>query len=204
VVLPHLVRAVALHRPLKVLDLGAGTGYLTRHLVAHTPPSKVAWTLLDSNPDLLAIALASMPSDLRISSFEFDLSTPANDRPAIEADFAFAAFTFLEFEITEAVARNCASLLRPEGTLLIYLPDTFADIRAAGARAIDSYIDGSCVITKTDHFTGASDPFHATRSEVLISTFLQAGLQLASLDLLPRTDRPEKIHCLTFTKTSTV
>lgn len=115
------------------------------------------------------------------------------------AEAAFAVFTFLEFPITPTLARNCAELLSPGGILLVYLPDALADVLALGDQgALGGYRDGACVIEKPDHFTGALDAFHATRTELLLSVFLRAPFRLVGLDVLARSDRRESIYCCRF------
>lgn len=198
VVLPHLVTSLAAAGPRTVIDLGSGTGYITRSLTAEPWAASVDWILLDSNPELLDIATASIDPDHTVIDCRYDLTGPPCPSPC-EAEAAFAVFTFLEFPITQTLARNCADLLLPGGVLLVYLPDILADVLAVADRgALSDLLDGTCVIEKPDHFTGALDAFHATRTELLLSVFLGAHFRLLGLDVLARNDRRESIFCFRF------
>ncbi|MBI3403648.1 MAG: glycosyltransferase [Acidobacteria bacterium] len=59
-------------RPLRILDLGAGTGANARYLIARLPTSEQDWLLVDHDPSLLARASVRVPSakthaaDLRV------------------------------------------------------------------------------------------------------------------------------------------
>ncbi|HEY5710126.1 MAG TPA: hypothetical protein VIS51_12130 [Solirubrobacterales bacterium] len=196
VILPHLAASLATAAPQTVVDLGSGTGYITRTLSAQPWADSVGWVLLDSNPDLLDIALASFDTSIDVTGCLYDLTGPEK-APAVRAEAAFAVFTFLEFPATPILARNCAGLLSPGGTLLVYLPDTLADVLALGdPAALSDLRAGACVVEKRDHFTGALDAFNATRIELLLSLFLRVELRLLGLDILERTDRRESLFCL--------
>lgn len=200
VVLPHLLASIQAARASRVIDLGSGTGYLTRKLAEQARTAQIYWVLLDSNPGLLDLAAKSTRPNSHTSALQFDLTESHSAFPSPSADFAFAAFTFLEFPLTSVVAHNCAGLLCSKGKLLVYLPDTLVDVTQAGKDALSDYVSGDCMIAKLDHFTGAKDPFFATRIEHLLNVFLTASFRLTALDILPRTDRAENIYCCCFEK----
>jgi len=198
VVLPHLLASIQAARASRVIDMGSGTGYLTRKLAEQA--RTIHWVLLDSNPGLLELAAKSIRPNAHTSALHFDLTESHSTFPSPPADFAFAVFTFLEFPLASVVVQNCGGLLCSKGKLLVYLPDTLVDVTLAGNDALSDYVSGDCVITKLDHFTGARDPFFATRIERLLNVFLSAPFRLTALDVLPRTDRAENIYCCCFEK----
>ncbi len=197
VVIPHLASALRCSRPAAVLDLGSGSGYITRHLAGAPWAAGTHWTLVDVDEALLDYALASMMSGWSVTAVRYDL-TGALPPAELQGDVAFAVFTLLEFRANPQLARNCTALLRPEGELLIYLPDVLADIHAASTdeTTLASFLAGHCMLEKVDHFTGTPEAFHATRIEHLLNILLDAGLHLTALEVIPRTDRVEDIYCL--------
>ncbi|KXK60207.1 methyltransferase [Micromonospora rosaria] len=85
---PPLAEALAAGRAPRVLDLGAGTGLLSR-LVAATVP-EVRLTLLDAAPAMLAVAgdhlaAAGVPHRRVVADLTDPLPAPEPDRPADDA-----------------------------------------------------------------------------------------------------------------------
>ncbi|HYM45214.1 MAG TPA: class I SAM-dependent methyltransferase [Solirubrobacteraceae bacterium] len=64
VVIPHLADVLCSLRARSVLDLGSGTGYITRVLAQAPWATGISWTLVDIDEQLLRYALASMSSSL--------------------------------------------------------------------------------------------------------------------------------------------
>ena len=205
IVLPHLARILKDSGLRQVLDIGSGTGYLTRRLSAEPWASEIRWTLVDVRPELLDFAMASVPSGIEAARLEFDLVDTQADVPTErKGDFGFLAFTALEMPFSAAVARNLLNLLVPGGELTIYLPDALADVMTAVTLAKDpeplaEYVAGHTSLEKTDHFTRTPYAFHANRLEFVIHLMLAAGFSLEALDMPVRPERPsERIFCLRF------
>jgi len=102
--------------PLRVLDLGAGTGNNQRHL-APLLEMQCDWTLVDSDPRLLerAVAEAALKADDRITVRTFDLSASAIGPLLEDVDLVTASALFdlvsaewLERFLDAVAARGCA------------------------------------------------------------------------------------------------
>jgi len=112
----------------RVLEVGCGTGLLTRHLLARLPASA---TLLasDLSPGMIAAASAAL-ADPRLSFAVMDAEAPetAGSFDLIASSLAAQWFTDLP-----ATLAGLVDLLRPGGTLLLATlgADTFAEWRAA-------------------------------------------------------------------------
>ena len=88
-------------RPLRVVDLGCGTGATHRALAGRLPGAR--WTLVDSDPDLLALA-AETGAEIR----RLDLARDAEDAVA-EADLVTASALF-DLASGDWIARLAAAL----------------------------------------------------------------------------------------------
>ncbi len=203
VVVPHLAGVLCSSRARSVLDLGSGTGYVTRTLARAPWAAGISWTLVDIDESLLRFALTSMSSSWAVATLVHDLAGAAPPSE-IHGDVAFAVFTTLELQITPQLAKNLRAMLNPAGTLLLYLPDVLADVHATPApkETLAAFLTGHAVLEKLDHFTNAHESFHATRLEQLLSVLLAGGLTLTRLEILPRSDREENIYCLAFQNAS--
>jgi ubiquinone/menaquinone biosynthesis C-methylase UbiE len=103
-----------------VLEIGCGTGALTRHLVRKAAQVQA----IDVSADMLAAAknaFADLDSSDRVTFHRIDmLNLPGQFEPG-SFDFIVSSLAFSELRTLgqEYVFRQCHSLLKPEGTLLI-------------------------------------------------------------------------------------
>jgi len=202
-VIPHLRELLRRSGARSVIDIGCGSGYIARE-VARGLEQSVAWRLIDVDQDTLAYAVRSMSDEHDVQELLIDLTCPAVEG-AMQAPFAFAAFTLLEFPMTQTVATNLAAFVDPGGILALYMPDVLADVERAELTTpglLRRYQRGHCELPKLDKFTQRDYAFHANRLEFIIRDLGAAGLHLVGLDRLPRQsagdDADGSIFCLRF------
>ncbi|MEX0786291.1 MAG: methyltransferase domain-containing protein [Dehalococcoidia bacterium] len=111
-----LLRLIRVRDGLRVIDLGCGTGELTRRLADALPDSDVLG--VDSSPDMLAQAAKLARPGLRFEQREIE---------AVEGEydlvFSHAALQWVEDH--RALVPKLLSLLRPGGQLAVQVPSNF-------------------------------------------------------------------------------
>jgi trans-aconitate methyltransferase len=198
---------IRLTRPAIVCDIGCGSGYLTRTLAEQPENNDIEWALLDSNICALAYAYESISSAHAVRSIRLDLTATPDDAPTIRADYAFAAFTLLEFQFSLTVASNISACLRPGGLVSIFLPDPIWELTRCdkGSAAIEEYAEGHVLLSKTSSFTRRPYPFHVNRVELALQLFTAVGLSLSGIAIYRRPDRAaiDRILILDLTRAQT-
>jgi malonyl-CoA O-methyltransferase len=129
--------------PAHVLELGCGTGYVTRKLRARYPDAHL--TAVDIAPAMCREAAAQMPrTPLLARLFKSApitewLCADAEQLPLADesVDLVVSSLT-LQWCDPEAVARECIRVLRPEGLVMFttFGPDTLKELRIA-FKAVD-------------------------------------------------------------------
>jgi trans-aconitate 2-methyltransferase len=112
-----LLRRVFLEAPETIVDLGCGTGNVTRLLAARWPRARVIG--VDSSPAMLAEAKATS-ADIRW--LEADISAWMPDEP-VDLIFSNAALHWLDDHAT--LLPRLVGLLWPEGVLAVQMPRNF-------------------------------------------------------------------------------
>jgi SAM-dependent methyltransferase len=200
-VVPTLVGIIGRSRPNSVVDIGCGTGYITREVAAQVGPLKPDWRLLDHAPDMLEFAEEMAIPSGRVQYFLHDLTTsPLGQVPV--SDLGFLAYTLLDFPLNDEMTHNIAALIAPIGRLIVFLPDVLEDVveRAKEEPGImDQYIEGHCSLAKKDKFTARNVLFEANRVEYVISMFLETGMFLTKVDRYESSKRKTH-HALEFKK----
>ncbi|HTR17260.1 MAG TPA: dethiobiotin synthase [Acetobacteraceae bacterium] len=112
--------ALDLPRPLRVLEIGCGTGFLTRALRRHLPEATIIAT--DLAPAMVAACRAAARNATgEVAEETGDLHVLAMDgeRPAVAPGFGLicASLAFQWFEDLPAALRRLAALLAPGGVL---------------------------------------------------------------------------------------
>jgi trans-aconitate 2-methyltransferase len=108
-----LVALVKIRERLKVIDLGCGTGELTRRLADKLPSSEVVG--LDASPEMLARAREHARDRLR-----FEQGFIENAEGEWDLVFSHAAIQWVDNH--PSLVPRLLSLLRPEGQLIVQLP----------------------------------------------------------------------------------
>ena len=108
--------------------------------------------------------------------------------PQVEPfDLAVISNTLLEFETTLEFTKRLANVIQKDGSVLVFLPDVLEDVvrdYVNGSRlALTEFIKGVRKVEKKDKFTLVETNFYAHRLINLASTFLQAGFNLAQVEI---------------------
>lgn len=114
----ELLARVPLEAPARVLDLGCGTGDLTRAIAERYPKAHV--TGLDSSGDMLAKA---RQTESAIEWIEADLSAW---QPRDPVDLVYANAVLHWVPDHPAAFAHLAALLQPAGALAVQMPQNFA------------------------------------------------------------------------------
>ncbi|GAB3257517.1 class I SAM-dependent methyltransferase [Nocardioides dilutus] len=97
----------------RVLDVGCGTGVLTRAVAARVGESGQAWGI-DPNPGMLAVA-TNVGGGVRVRAGRAE----ALPFPDASFDRVVSQFALMFFEDAGAAAREMARVLRPDGVLAV-------------------------------------------------------------------------------------
>lgn len=197
-VIPAIVEFARKSNPSSIIDIGCGSGYIAREVAARGAPTGIDWRLLDYADEMLSFARTHFAGAAETAFFLHDLRREPRDLP--KSLLGFVAYTFLDFPLNDAIARNIASLIAVGGSLLIFMPDVLEDVIEAAAQdpaLLDDYRAGHCSLVKTDKFTAKNVLFEANRVEDVIGRFLRTGLSL--MDLKTYRSKKGKFHyMLTF------
>jgi SAM-dependent methyltransferase len=178
--IPNLIRVIDALKPDRILDIGAGTGYIPR-LVDNGLSYRAVWTLIDINSSRLEVSRKLQSDRMFSKNVVADIAKHNFDE---QFDCALVTFTMLEIFDVHILINRFPSIVRNEGTLLISLPDTWRDVLEHGCHqpeAIKEYLIGSTSLPKIDKFTNDLYPFKAVRIEHLISRVLASGFELTEL-----------------------
>lgn len=181
-VMPVLAALIAEKRPAKILDVGAGTGYVARCVDAMLN-YRARWTLIDQNLERLRLAETLCPERMEVEC----LAANVFDWPWEVGTFdaVLVTFTLLEIEDVDRLCRLIAEHMENAGTLLITMPDAWADVldyAAEDPEIMRKYVQGSVDIPKLDKFTAQIYPFRTTRIEKLICHVLETGYVMTKLE----------------------
>ncbi len=111
-----LIKLVQVREGLRVVDLGCGTGELTRRLADALPGSDVVG--IDSSPEMLARA-----AELARSGLRFERRTIEAVEGEWDLVFSNAAIQWLDDH--PSLVPRLLSLLRPSGRLVVQVPSNF-------------------------------------------------------------------------------
>ncbi|HEU5369188.1 MAG TPA: methyltransferase domain-containing protein [Ktedonobacterales bacterium] len=116
-----LLRLVKRHEGLRVIDLGCGTGELTRRLADALPGGDVVG--LDSSPEMLAKATTQARPGVRfeLGTIEAVAGTP----DAGEWDLIFSNAALHWVDNHQALISRLFALLRPGGQLVVQIPSNY-------------------------------------------------------------------------------
>jgi trans-aconitate methyltransferase len=196
-VIPCLVSAIERYEPSSIIDIGCGTGYISREVERRLNRPHISWHLLDRAPEMLAFARDKVRGGTNVQYHRRDLCTDVA-KGELACDMGFAAYTFLDFALTALASENVSDLIRPGGQLMIFMPDVLEDVIEAGRlrrELLDQYRSGHCTIEKLDKFTRSNVLFEANRVEHVIELFTRKGLVLAEF-LKHEFDAKRSHYCL--------
>ncbi len=178
--IPNLIRLLNASLPVRILDIGAGTGYVPR-IVNGGLSYRPNWTLIDINPERLQIAKEMQSDEFQLTNIVADISSHQFDE---QFDCILATFTMLEILDVDVLIDRLPHLVRDAGLLLVSLPDMWIDVLEHGRNEpefVKQFLSGSTSLPKIDKFTNNAYPFRAVRIEHLISRVLASGFELIEL-----------------------
>ncbi len=188
VVLPNLVRAMAIHNGVRVLDLACGQGFFTR--VFHLAGAEVAG--VDISSELIGLAQKQSPKEIRY------FARSADDL-GVFTDGYFEKITIVlsiqNIEAPHKVFKECARILKPGGKLFIVLNHPsfrvlkesswgFDDVTKTQYRRIDRYMSESKVevdMNPSKPGTVTTISFHRPL-QYYFKTLANAGFSVARLE----------------------
>jgi trans-aconitate 2-methyltransferase len=115
-----LLARIRLDAPQTIVDLGCGTGNVTRLLAERWPQARIVG--VDSSPAMLREARAAMHDDPRCTFVTADLAEWQPDAP-VELVYSNAALHWLPNHA--ALFARVAAMVAPEGVLAVQMPDNF-------------------------------------------------------------------------------
>jgi SAM-dependent methyltransferase len=181
-VIPALEEEILQFKPKTIIDIGCGTGFISRMLAKRLSQFPIQWHLLDNEPSMLRFAQEKSKT-ARTIFHHLDLCDHLpNGAP--ECDLGFIAYTFLDVVVTETVVRNISALIKSTKHLLIFMPDVLEDVIHAAQECpalLQEYRMGHCSLEKLDKFTRAKVFFEANRVEHVIGAFVNKGFKLIRL-----------------------
>lgn len=184
-VVPYLRSAVGRLKPRDLVDIGCGTGYISRAVAERLQHRPLRWHLVDNSPEMLHFAQQRRVAHVETVVHNLNLEEPRWEDPPPASDLGFMAYTLLDLKLSRVLVGNIASLVRPQGTLFVFMPDVLEDvIQAAAVRreTIHDFRRGHCSIEKVDKFTARPVSFEANRFEYVVAEFLRGGFVLEGLE----------------------
>ncbi len=111
--------------PVDILEIGCGTGFLTKDLMTRFP--KANFTVTDISPAMLSFCKNSMPP---VKSANFAICDITTDTPGGMFDIITSSLAFQWIEDMRTLAKNLCSHLKPGGSLIFstLTEGTFANI----------------------------------------------------------------------------
>lgn len=199
-VVPTIVTIAEGGCPNRVIDIGCGTGYIARSVIARLSSESTQWVLLDRNPEMIGFAKSIVPERSNLRYMNLDLEAVAITDFPDPFDLIILSFSILEMDRLDLLASRIGELAAPSAELLIFLPDTMEDVITAQSKnrgILKKYAEGIAQIEKRNPFTGTYLTFYAHRDLYLVKSFLNVGFRLAQV--IRFVTRSNRVHfCLRF------
>lgn len=164
----------------RIAYLGSGTGYIIRSLAENFPSA--SFTLVDKDEDRIGYSKLQMPSSVNANHFCADvLELP----PEIGTfDVVILCNLLLEVEGDGALISVLKALLRDEGHICVFVPDTLVDFIKSSPNDddVEKFTTSTVRLEKKDKFTGDEYPFLAQRLINLIARFYEQGFNLEQVE----------------------
>lgn len=179
-VVPTLCQLIRDKSARRVVDVGCGSGYISRALVDYFGVDRVDMTLIDRNPEMVAFARSAAQDDdtMRFLVGEVDDLTGAGD--AGKFDLCFCAYTLLEVNDIRSFGTSLKSLV-DVGWLVVFVPDTFEDIVTHYLRSGEAEVPAGLEwhsVEKVNGFTGAVQTFIARQCIDYVTAILDEATSL--------------------------
>jgi trans-aconitate 2-methyltransferase len=115
-----LLARIGLERPRTIVDLGCGTGNVTRLLAARWPDARIVG--IDSSPAMLQEARAATQDDPRCMFVAADV---AQWQPVAPVDLVYSNAALHWLPDHASLFARVATMVAPEGVLAVQMPDNF-------------------------------------------------------------------------------
>lgn len=182
--IPAIRSYIQRNAPRRILDIGCGTGYISRHLIREFEPSS-KWIFVDRNSRFLEFA-KRMLGKSHAEFLELDILAVDDKFSGLPGDFAFVCYSLLEMHSLELFANGLNKLLLKTAKVVIIYPDVLEDVDDEAVRnknALFDYRTGLCILNKYDNFTKINQLFYAHRIESIIGRFCQMNFILEDLHI---------------------
>lgn len=180
-IIPTLVKLFAELGADRVLDVGAGTGYIARSVDAKLT-ERINWTLLDLDKSSIEFANSHIPDGMQAETY---VGNFLEDWPSGEPyNFVLILFTLLEMELNLDLFSKISEVLNESGHVVIAIPDTLEDVHKDAITQpslLIDFLDGNCILKKIDKFTTKSYPFKAHRFENIVLLMLNSSFSLVKM-----------------------
>ncbi|MCZ4282142.1 methyltransferase [Kiloniella laminariae] len=112
------------HRPLRILEIGCGTGYLTRRLLPFF--SKSEWVVTDISSDMIKICQHNISLENNVKATEIHFKVMDGETPDLSGSFDLICsnMAFQWFHDLKGSVEKLVTLLAPEGLLAFTTLDT--------------------------------------------------------------------------------
>ncbi len=178
-VVPTVGRLLTDRKPRRVLDVGAGTGFVSR-TIDDLMSYRVQWTLVDYDKERLRIAAQLAPSAMDLSLICGDLSGVEWNGNGGYYDAVLICFTIVEFAEYRSLLTGIVDVLAEKGFLVIIIPDPWEEVCDQPSLAKE-LLTARVAVDKTDKFTHKPYPYYISRTEDIIRSVLSYGFVLDSI-----------------------
>lgn len=177
-VVPKLVQLINEFNPKRILDIGTGTGYIVRAVDALVNVS-LHWNLIDMDDHRIEFVENNMPASVSFQVSRSDFTKDEIDGGPF--DMVLVLFTLLELNLELKLFSQINQLTLTDGLVVIAMPDSLEDVLKAAVNTpslLEDFVEGRCVLSKTDKFTDETYPFKAHRFENIVQLMLYSNFCL--------------------------
>jgi SAM-dependent methyltransferase len=194
-VIPLIRSYISNGSPNYIVDVGCGTGYISRSILEAGAGQSSRWLLLDHNLYLLNYARKKLADWDNVDFLELDIRSLSNDCSSRRNDFAFICYSLLEISGLDMFMKGLNNLLNHTAQVILIYPDVIEDIETASINSrntITQYRKGLCIIDKLNRFTDQRQEYFAHRIEDIIQSF--CGLNFVLSDMRSYLTQNQKRH----------
>lgn len=179
-IVPQIVTAFELDAVKTAVFVGSATAYIPLRVTQSRPLRKCVLIDMDEERMEFSLGVDVLADEVERISKRFEDTNLAEPLDAV-----IMSNTLLEFQLTQDFAKKVRSVLKPQGLLLIFVPDVLEDVIDAhlggDVLALKNFTNGVHKLIKQDKFTAQPYNFYAHRNITIIESFLRIGFVLNGL-----------------------